>query len=207
MSDFIDYYLTSASPYAYLGHKVLVSIAERHGKIVNFKPFDISKVWANSGAVPLSERPAVRKRYRLLELQRNALMRGTCINIKPKHFPTDPTLADLCVCAINLSDGEPAMFIQAVGRALWEQERRIDDEAVIRELLTQCDHEPDQIFALAKTSEASEMREQNSKDAIAADAVGAPSYVYKGEVFWGQDRLEQLDQMISSRRDAFSAEV
>ena len=41
---------------------------------------------------------------------------------------------------------------------------------------------------------------------MAVDAVGAPAYVYNGEVFWGQDRIDYLDRMITSGRAAFKPE-
>jgi len=63
------------------------------------------------------------------------------------------------------------------------------------------------ILALSKTDEIAAVREANTQEAIKADAIGAPAYVYQGEVFWGQDRLEYLEQMIASDRRAFSSDV
>jgi len=48
-------------------------------------------------------------------------------------------------------------------------------------------------------------RLQNTQEAIAADAVGVPAYVLNGEVFWGQDRIDDLDRALSSGRASFSA--
>ena len=43
--------------------------------------------------------------------------------------------------------------------------------------------------------------------AIAAGVFGAPSYVLDGEVFWGQDRLELLDDALSSQRAAYRVDA
>ena len=43
----------------------------------------------------------------------------------------------------------------------------------------------------------------NSKAASAADAIGVPAYVYRGETFWGQDRLELLERMIATGREPY----
>lgn len=60
---------------------------------------------------------------------------------------------------------------------------------------------------LSKSDQAIKMREGNTEAAIWVDAVGAPSFVYNGEIFWDQGRLEYLDHLIASGRGAFSSEV
>ena len=56
----------------------------------------------------------------------------------------------------------------------------------------------------AKGDEAKAGYEQNYKDALEVDAFGSPCFVRDGEVFWGQDRLELLDDAIASGRKGFS---
>ena len=192
MSDAIDYYFTAPSPFTYLGHNTLMSIAAKHGKTVNFKPFNIMGVWENSGAEPPMKRPPVRQRYRLLDIKRAGVMRDTCINAEPKFFPTNPTPADLVICALILAGENPTGFTFAIGQAIWSNEKQIADDDILLEVLSSCGHDAQKILDLSKTDDAAELREKNTQEAIAADAVGAPAYVYQGEVFWGQDRLEYL---------------
>lgn len=205
MSDHIDYYFTCPSPFAYLGLDTLLDIAKRHNKTINYKPFNIMGVWAESGAEPPAKRPPVRQRYRSIEVQRVGLMRNICINKAPKYFPTDQAPSDHTVCALVIAGEDASSFCKAVGKAIWEQEKQIADEAVLSELLTECGHDSAKILEIANSEAASTARAQNTQEAIAADAVGAPAYVYNGEVFWGQDRLEYLEQMIASGREAFQA--
>ena len=58
----------------------------------------------------------------------------------------------------------------------------------------------------AKTSVVAAIRDRNSQDAIAADAVGVPTYVLNGEAFWGQDRIELLDEALTTGRKPFHPE-
>jgi len=204
MSDTIDYYFTAPSPFAYLGHKTLMSIAEKHGKTVNFKPFDIMGVWENSGAEPPMKRPPVRQRYRVLDIKRAGLMRDTCINATPPHFPTAQEPADRVICALVHAGENPANVAFGISQAIWVQDKQIADDAVLLEVLNANGHDGEKILELSKTDAVGDIRAQNTADAIAADAVGAPAYVYDGEVFWGQDRLEYLEQMITSGRAAFT---
>ncbi len=207
MNGQIDYYFTTISPFTYLGHDTLLEIAARHDKQIRFKPFNLMGVWESSGAVVPAERPPVRQRYRLIELQRVADFRGMKLNPTPTHFPTNPAAADHCICALVISGKDAAGFTFQLGRAVWERNLQIADEAVLHQLLMDEGHDADAILDLSKKDEALNMRLENTKTAIAADAIGAPSYVYNGEVFWGQDRLEYLDRMIASGRKAYTHEV
>jgi 2-hydroxychromene-2-carboxylate isomerase len=96
----IDYYFTAISPWVYIGHAAIRAVAERHGVRLNAKPVILGDVWEASGAVPLAQRSAIRQRYRFLELQRYAELRGLPMKYKPA--PADASLADLSVAAIVL---------------------------------------------------------------------------------------------------------
>lgn len=205
MAENIDYYFTLVSPFAWMGHQQLLQIAGKHGVAINFKPVNLAGVWEVSGGVPPAQRTPTRQRYRLIELQRIAEQRGLHLNVMPQHFPTNPLLADCCVIAITEAGSDPADFAFSVGEAVWSRQLQVADEAVIAELLEKCGHDPAAIIARAGTEEIIAKREANTKAAIDADAIGSPAYVYKDEVFWGQDRLDLLDRMIASGRDAYSS--
>ena len=206
MAHSIDYYFTSISPFAYLGHDALMAVAAQHGCEVNFKPFNLAGVWEASGSVPLPQRSPVRQRYRLIELQRIAELRGVDLNLKPAHFPTDPTLADHCAIAFLQAGADPADFVRSVCEAVWVKDLNISDREVIGELIEAAGQAKDTVLDIAESGVASAIRQANTEAAVTHDAIGAPSYVYKGEVFWGQDRIDYLERMIASGRDAFKAE-
>ena len=47
----------------------------------------------------------------------------------------------------------------------------------------------------------------NLENAVAHDVFGSPAYVLDGEVFWGQDRLELLDDALANGRAPYQALV
>jgi 2-hydroxychromene-2-carboxylate isomerase len=206
LSDHIDYYFTSISPFAWLGHNTFREIAERHGKRVRYRPINLAGVWEMSGSVPLPKRSAIRQRYRLVELQRIAEFRNLPIKTVPEHFPTDPSLADHCVIALEERGEDPGPFHFAVGEALWSADRQIADRDILAELLGRTGHDAEAVLAVAGSDGTAAIRAQNTEKAIASDAIGSPCYVYLGEPFWGQDHLDLLDAMIGSGRRAFKPE-
>jgi 2-hydroxychromene-2-carboxylate isomerase len=199
----IDYYLTCVSPWTYLGHEAILAIAAKHGARLNIKPVNLGEMFKVSGQVGLADRPVVRQRYRLIELQRHAEARGKEISLKPKFFPTNPALADQTICAIVADGGDPTAYMGSVFAAVWVEDKQIADEAVLAELLTAAGFDAQAVLARAKQLEIAAIRARNTEDAIAVDATGVPSFVLNGEPFWGQDRIDLLDRALTSGRAPF----
>lgn len=203
----IDYFVTCASPWVYLGHDAAREVAGRHGATLVVRPVNLGEMFKVSGQVGLADRPAVRQRYRLIELQRGAEHRGKPITLRPKHFPTNPALADHTICAILAEGGDPMDYMGRVFAALWAEEQNIADETTLAYLLSASGFAPKPILERAKSPEIAEMRAKNTQDAIAVDATGVPSFVLAGEPFWGQDRLDLLDRALATGRAPFRSDV
>lgn len=203
MAASIDYFVTSISPWAYLGHDAARELAVKHGATLNVRPVNLGEMFKVSGQVALGERAPVRQRYRFIELQRYADMRGKNMNFKPKHFPTNPALADHTICAIVADGGNPLEYVGSVFAAVWAHERDVAEEAVISDLLTESGFDAQAVIEKAASPEVAAIRAKNTEDAVAADATGVPSFVLDGEPFWGQDKLDVLDHALTTGRGPF----
>lgn len=202
----IDYYMTTLSPFSYLGHQALTAVARKHGVKLNVKPVNLLDVFATSGAVPPAKRPLVRQRYRFLELQRVGDYRGAPINPKPRHWPVDPAPADRTIIALIEAGHDPLDYMEKVFSALWAKEEDVADRAILAAHLRETGFDAEAIIPAAEAPGTAEIRARNTQEAIQAGAVGAPVYVLNGEVFWGQDRIEYLDQALTSGRAPFSSD-
>ena len=200
----IDYFFTLVSPFAYLGHRALLDVAKEHGAEVNFRPVALMGVWEHSGAVPLPQRPQSRQDYRLIELQRWREKRGVPLNLHPKHFPTNPTLADRSVIALVEAGADPADYAGAVLRACWAEDKDVAEADVLAGLLEQAGHDAGAILAAAQSDAVAAIQKANTEAAVALGVVGAPGYVLNGEPFWGQDRIELLADALAASRSPYS---
>jgi 2-hydroxychromene-2-carboxylate isomerase len=199
----IDYFFTLVSPFVHLGHRAFLDIAREHGAEVRFRPIALMGVWEHSGAVPLPQRPQSRQDYRLIELQRWREKRRVPLNLHPKHFPTNPTLADRSVIALVEAGADPADYAEAVLRACWADDKDVAEAEVLTELLEAAGHDAGAILAAADSDAVAAIHKANTDAAVAAGIVGAPGYVLNGEPFWGQDRIELLADALASERAAY----
>ena len=201
----IDYYFTMASPWAYLGHAAFMDLARRLGFEVRFKPISTRTVFPETGGLPLPQRHPARQRYRLVELQRWRDKRGLPLKPHSRGFPFDPSLADRVVTALVGQGRDPDPFMRRAFRAIWDEERGLAEPDTLRELLAELGHDAGAVLARAESDEIRARYEADAREAVAAGVIGSPCYVRDGEVFWGQDRLELLEDAIRSGRPAYGS--
>lgn len=185
MNQTIDYYMTPSSPWTYLGHARFEVLAKKHGASVNVKPVDYGVIFPQSGGLPLAKRAPQRQAYRLVELKRWSEFLGVPIVVQPKFFPVNATPAAELIC------GAPAANRMALAgdllSALWRDDRDLADPMLLRDL--------GQKHGAAAGDKAA--FGAYTQEALVRQVFGAPSYVYRDEIFWGQDRLELLARALA----------
>lgn len=199
----IDYVFSIISPWAYLGSARFHAMAKKHGVSINYRPVALGPVFKETGGLPLSQRPPARQAYRLMEMQRWRDHLGIPLLLKPNHFPADVALADRCVVALCAMEVDPQGYIESAHAALWAEDRDLADEAVLADLLTLSGHEAAMVLSLAKGNLVEAVYTAHGEWAIANGTFGSPSYVLEGEVFWGQDRLDLLEEALASGRGPY----
>jgi 2-hydroxychromene-2-carboxylate isomerase len=205
MSRRIDYYFSLQSPWAYIGHRLFVDVAARHVASIVYRPVALNDVFAETGGLPLAKRHPARQAYRMVELQRWREKRGLAFHLKPKHWPFDADRPNCLVLAIRAAGADPEAFVRSAFIAVWEQEENLSDRAALEGLLREAGLEPEPILLAAESADIRAAYERNRLEAIEAGVFGSPCYVLDGEVFWGQDRLDLLDDALRSGRPAYSA--
>ena len=199
MARSVDYYFTPQSPWTYLGHERFTRIAKAAAATVNLLPADYGKVFPVSGGLPLGQRAPQRQAYRLVDLARFSAQLKMPLNLKPKFFPVAGDDAARLIIAVTGQDGaDAAMKLSgAIFAAVWAQERNIAEAATLQQLLAETGLPADRL-AQSKGAGIQQQYEANTARAIETGVFGAPSYVVDGEIFWGQDRLEFVEQALRS---------
>jgi len=199
MPKMIDYYFTPISPWTYLGSERFAAMAKRYGAEVRVKPVDYGTIFPKTGGLPLAQRPKERQAYRLMELKRWSRQLDLPLTLHPKHFPAPDLLAASVILAAGESGGDPLRLANAIGRAVWAEERNIADPATVQEIAAATGHDGGALLARANEPAIREKRALLTEEALAAGVFGAPTYVVDGELFWGQDRLDFLERKLAER--------
>ncbi len=192
----IDYYVWLLSDWAYLGGARFVQMAARHGVAINHIPMRMQDVYAGSGGILLASRSWQRQAYRVAELKRWRAKLGIAVNIEPKFYPCDVDLASCMVIAAQRQGLRVADFVNAVMRAIWAEDQDAADAAVLVALAGRCGLDGPALVAAAGSEAVREEYRGNTARALAAGVFGSPFYVFAGELFWGQDRLDMLEEAI-----------
>lgn len=199
MAKVVDYYLFMISPFAYLGGPRLQEIARRHGAELRVKHIDMATVFPETGGVPMAKRAPARLDYRLAELRRWRDHLGLPLNIKPAHFPVPHEMAArLVIAAGETAGGAPLALAQAILTAAWAEERDMSDAATLQEIAAATGHDAAALMAAADGAETAEAYAALSREAVGRGVFGSPTYVYRDEVLWGQDRLDFLDRALAA---------
>ena len=186
----LDFFYEFASSYSYIAAMRIAPLAKAAGVAVRWRPFLLGPIFKAQGwnTSPFNLYPA-KGRYMVRDCERGAAALGLAFRL-PDPFPQNTLLAAR-VALVGLQDDWGENFSRAVYSAQFAQGRNIGDAAVIGGLVS--DLGPDAPAALARAG-ADEIKARlraTTEEAERLGIFGAPSFVAAGELYWGNDRLEQ----------------
>jgi 2-hydroxychromene-2-carboxylate isomerase len=196
----LDYYFWLNSDWAYLGADRLAELVRRHELTVHYKPVDLLAVYARTGGIPLPQRSVQRQEYRKQELRRWMRRLGINIRIAPRYMCPDAALASRFLIAADVTGHSAAELHKEILAAQWCHEQDISDATVLLGIAGHLGLPGPALLEQARSPQIARRYQQYTDEAVAAGVFGSPSYVLDGELFWGQDRLEFLDQTLSAER-------
>lgn len=192
----IEYFYSAHSAYAYLGSRRLSEICTAHGCKLRHYPVSLTPVVEASGAQPFPKRSRTHIDYYFgREIERWAEWRGVpIIDYRPTYHDNDYTRANGMILAApdEARDG----FAHAVLEAHWRDDA---DLANPKTLVAIADEFGLDGAALLKAGDSSPVRDQldaNRVEAIRRGVLGSPTYFIDGDMFYGQDRLEMMEQAL-----------
>ena len=192
----VDYYFSVLSPFTYLAGDRLERIAAARGAAIAYKPVDVMDLFARTGGTPVKDRHPSRLAYRMQELKRLSARNGLPMNFQPAHWPTDQKPASALIVAAAMAGQDAGALTQAILRACWAEEKDVADPDTLAAL---ADKAGIDLAALQPHLEAAAAAIGPTTDeAVERGVFGVPSYVVGDEIFWGQDRLDHLDEHLGT---------
>lgn len=196
MSKVCEYFFAPHSPWSFLGHQRFIDLAKQYNVKIEIKPCDLGKVFSVSGGVPILKRAPQRQAYRLLELQRWSDFLKMEMHVQPIFFPVAPDNAARLIIATQLAHGtERALQLTtAIMRAVWVEQKNIAEPDTLIGLALDMELDGKSLVKTAETASVQAEYDRFTQEANSANVFGAPWYVFRGEGFWGQDRLDFLER-------------
>jgi 2-hydroxychromene-2-carboxylate isomerase len=194
MTKTVEFFFDFISPATYLAYTQLAKIADRTGAGLIYRPFLLGGVFKSTGNAAPMTIPA-KGTWLLKDLERCARDFGVPLNFNP-HFPFNTV--QLMRGAIWAQDqGVGPAYIDAVFRATWVEAKNVVDETVLAELLGGIAIDPAAFTAAVGDPVIKDRLKANTDEAVKRGAFGAPTMFIGDELFWGQDRLHQVEAMLA----------
>ena len=198
MTQTVEFYFDVGSPAAYLAFKRLPAICEVAGAQLAFKPMLLGGVFQATGNQSPMNIPA-KGRYMVDDLERFARRHGIAFRHNP-FFPIN-TLT-LMRMATGLQLREPARllpYVEAVYRAIWAEGKDMNDPAMVAAVLQGAGFDPQAMLALAAEPEVKERLKAVTQEAVGRGVFGAPTCFVGGQMYWGQDRLDFVQEALEAK--------
>ncbi|OHC62757.1 MAG: 2-hydroxychromene-2-carboxylate isomerase [Rhodocyclales bacterium GWA2_65_20] len=196
----IDFWFDFASTYSYLAALRIAPLAESREIKVNWRPFLLGPVFTAMGwnDSPFNIYPS-KGRYMWRDMERLCKHYDLPLK-KPSRFPRNGLRPARIICAHPDAAWVPD-FARATFTAGFAGDRDIGEREVIVGLLENMGLDANSLIAAAESPEGKDLLRRQNEDAFKLDIFGAPSFIVDGELFWGNDRLEQALAWAEGIRD------
>jgi len=198
MSKTIDFIFDFGSPNAYLAWKVLPGIAARSNAQVNLIPCLLGGLFKLTGnQAPMTAFGNVKGKleYERLETQRFIDGHGLRSFLFNPHFPINTLLIMRgWLAARRANVGE--VYFEAVLEAMWEDGQKMDDPLVVAGVLRTAGLDAKAILDAAQDPGIKAELAAYTDAAAARGAFGIPTFFVGDEMFFGKERLGQVEEEV-----------
>lgn len=187
----LDFWYEFASPYSFLSALRAEDLADEAGVTLRWRPFLLGPIFAGQGwaTSPFNLFPN-KGRYMWRDLERQTARAGVRL-VRPNPFPQNSLVAARVALAGREAGWMPA-FSKALFQAAFCEGRNIAEEAVLVAALKEAGADPGQALPAARSEEVKGRLKAETELAKSLGIFGAPTFVTgDGELFWGNDRLEE----------------
>jgi len=195
----VEFHFDFGSPNAYLAHKLILGIEQRSGAAFVYVPVLLGGVFKlTHNVAPLVQFKDVKNKleYQRLEMRRFIEKHGLTQFQWNPHFPVN-TVQIMRGAIVAQLDGNLMPYVDAVFHHMWEAGRKMDDPAVIRAALEESGLDAGHILARIQDQDVKDALLKNTEASVARGTFGAPTFFVGDEMYFGKDRLRDLEEAIA----------
>jgi 2-hydroxychromene-2-carboxylate isomerase len=199
MSKRLEFLFDFASPNAYFAYRALPPILERTGAELVIMPCLLGGLFRATGnQAPLVAFAGVKGKteYEMLEIRR-FIARHALIKFRMNpYFPVNTLMLMRGFVAARLR-GEEGPYLEMGLRGLWEEGLKLDDKDVLASRIAEAGLDAGRLLEDAQLPEVKQSLIETTDAAAARGAFGIPTFFVGKEMFFGKDRLAQVEEELA----------
>ncbi|MCC8429993.1 2-hydroxychromene-2-carboxylate isomerase [Reyranella aquatilis] len=184
----IDYWFTTGSTHNYLTAMRLPDVAAATGVAFRWRPFDLRTLFDERGYFPFPK-GSPKTAYMFRDIERRAAARGIPIAL-PVPYPLPDSMTANLVALLGIREGWGIDYIRAAYRRWFQEGQPAGTDPNLSASLAEIGQDRERVLSLATAAANRDALTAETDVARSIGLVGSPSFVVDGEVFWGDDRLE-----------------
>ena len=194
----VEFHFDFGSPNAYLAHLVIPEIEQRTGAKFEYVPVLLGGVFKmTNNRSPAQSMAGIKNRLEYEALERERFVRRhniTQFKWTP-FFPVNTLLIMRGAIAAQL-DGVFERYVDEMFRHMWAEPKKMDDPEVVRAALEESGFDAASLLARTQEPEVKDRLLQNTQASVARGTFGAPTFFVGDEIFFGKDRLPDVEDEI-----------
>ena len=194
----VTFYFDFGSPNAFLSHRVIPAIEQRTGVRFTYVPILLGGLFKLTGnQSPVAAYAGIKNKldYARLEMRR-FIERHQIDDFRPNpHFPID-TLHLMRGAIAAREAGVSETYIDCVYDDMWTRGLDMGQPDIVARSLSAVGLPVERILALAQSPEVKQQLRDNTQAAFTKGAFGSPSFLVGDELFFGKDRLRDVEEEI-----------
>lgn len=194
----VQFLFDFGSPNAYLSHKVIPAIESRTGAKVEYVPILLGGLFKLTGNRSPAESLAGienKSEYERLETDRFIARHGLSAFRRNPFFPVN-TLHIMRGAIAAKREGIFEQYVESVFANMWEQSLKMDDPEIVRAALAAAGFNADKLIARTQEADVKDELLANTRSAFDRGAFGSPTFFVGNEIFFGKDRLRDVEEEI-----------
>ena len=188
MADYIDFWFTMGSTYSFLSVMRLAEMEQSKGVSFRWRPFHLLVILQEMKHVPFADKP-VKSTYMWRDIERRAAMYGIAASV-PAPYPAKQSIEANLIAVVGIREGWGPDFVRAAYRRWFQLGQETGSEPNVSESLRDIGQDPARVLKLAVTDEVKAMLTAETDAARELGIFGSPTFAVGGELFWGDDRLD-----------------
>jgi 2-hydroxychromene-2-carboxylate isomerase len=183
----IDFWFSVGSLYTFLAVMRMDRFEDTLDVEFRWRPFSVRTLMIEMDNIP-AKKP-VKMDYVWRDVQRRAEKYGVPFTTRPPYPLRDFDLANR-IAVVGAQEGWCGDYVRAAYRRWFVDGHEAGSEPNVSASLREAGQDPDRVFALARSDAIGRAYEEATNEARALKLFGVPTFVTRGELFWGDDRLE-----------------